>query len=257
MWYQLLSYIKFCIKSTNKHGVHSPFVYDFVTKCLYNKSSFEDYSAINSYIQKLRSTKTLLHVTDLGAGSRVFKTDIRSVSSIAKHAGTSLKEAKLLYRISNHFKPLSILELGTSLGIATHALSFGSTNAQVTTIEGCRNITKFTKTQFELLHLDTVNVINNRFNTVLPRLVSNAYDLIFFDGHHEKDATLTYFEILLPTAHNNSIWILDDIYWSKEMTEAWKIIKQHPEVTVTIDVFQFGLVFFRKEQAKEDFVIRI
>ena len=68
---------------------------------------------------------------------------------------------------------------------------------------------------------------------------------------------MNYFEILLPTITNETVWIFDDIHWSEEMEEAWKIIKKHPKVTVTIDTFQWGLVFFRKEQEKEHFVIRI
>ena len=40
------------------------------------------------------------------------------------------------------------------------------------------------------------------------------------------------------------------------MEEAWEIIKKHPKVTVTIDTFQWGIVFFRSEQVKEDFIVR-
>ena len=81
------------------------------------------------------------------------------------------------------------------------------------------------------------------------------WKLIYFDGNHSKKATLAYFEILLSTATNDSVWIFDDIHWSKDMEEAWKIIQNHPKVTVTIDTFQWGLVFFRQEQMKEHFII--
>ena len=40
------------------------------------------------------------------------------------------------------------------------------------------------------------------------------------------------------------------------MEEAWAAIKAHTKVTVTIDLFHFGLVFLRKEQQREDFVLR-
>ena len=66
-----------------------------------------------------------------------------------------------------------------------------------------------------------------------------------------------YFEALLPKATNDTVFIFDDIYWSKGMTEAWETIKQHPKVTVTVDTFFWGFVFFRKEQAKEHFTIRL
>ena len=37
MLYTLKSYIKFLLTSTNEHGVHSPFVYSLLTKCIYKK----------------------------------------------------------------------------------------------------------------------------------------------------------------------------------------------------------------------------
>jgi predicted O-methyltransferase YrrM len=76
------------------------------------------------------------------------------------------------------------------------------------------------------------------------------------DGNHRKDATLNYFEWCLPKLSQNSIMIFDDIYWSKGMKEAWAQIKAHPEVSVSIDLFWIGLVFVRKGQVKEDFIIR-
>ncbi len=86
---------------------------------------------------------------------------------------------------------------------------------------------------------------------------SATFDLIYFDGNHQKSATLQYFESLLPTAHNDSVFIFDDIHLSEEMEDAWKEIKKHPKVQVTIDTFYLGLVFFRREQAKEHFKIRL
>jgi len=83
-----------------------------------------------------------------------------------------------------------------------------------------------------------------------------SYSLIYFDGNHSKQATLDYFELLLPTITNDSVWIFDDIHWSTGMEEAWEIIKSHPKVKVTIDTFQWGIVFFRSEQEKEHFTIR-
>lgn len=85
----------------------------------------------------------------------------------------------------------------------------------------------------------------------------NTYSLVFFDGNHQKEATLRYFEKMLPLSHNNSVFIFDDIHWSREMEEAWEQIKVHPSVRVSIDTFQWGLVFFRREQAKEHFVVRV
>ena len=257
MTYQLTQYIKFLLKSTNQHGVHSPFVFGLVTQCFYDKTHYEAYNTILSYRKSLLKNNTKIKVKDLGAGSQVMKQEERSVSEIAKTAGTTNKRAKLLYRLTNYIKPKSILELGTSLGTATHAMNLGNTNAKITSIEGCPNTSAFSKKQLKIQDSKQINIVTGDFNDEIEKLSSNSYDLIFFDGNHQKEATLKYFETLLKTANNNSVFIFDDIYWSEGMTQAWEIIKKHPKVTITIDTFFWGLVFFRNEQDKEHFKIRI
>ncbi len=257
MFYQIKQYIKLLLKSTNQHGVHSPFVYNLVTKCFYDKTKYAAYSSILNYKKDLLKNKTKITVTDLGVGSHVMKQKERSISAMAKNAGSTYKRAKLLYRIVNYFEFEAILELGTSLGIATNAMHLANPKTNITTIEGCPNISEFTKENFKASRLENINVINDNFVDALKNLKPNTYDLIFFDGNHQKEATLDYFETSLETAHNDSVFIFDDIYWSKGMTEAWEAIKKHPKVTVTIDTFFWGFVFFRKEQVKEHFLVRV
>lgn len=257
MFYQVVEYIKFLLKSTNQHGVHSPFVFNLVTKCFYDTTYYGAYSKLSDYKKDLLKNNTKVKVTDLGVGSHATKQQHRSISEIAKNAGTSNARAKLLYKLSIYFKFENILELGTSLGIATHALSLGNPQAKITSIEGCPNISSFTRANFGKHHLNNINLITGDFNDALKDLSPQTFDLIFFDGNHQKEATIHYFESLMSTVHNDTVFIFDDIHWSQSMTEAWEIIKQHPQVTVTIDTFFWGFVFFRKEQLKEHFVIRL
>ncbi len=251
--YQILQYLKFLLTSTNQHGVHSPFVFDLVTKCLYDKTTYNDYALLKVYRKALLSNKEKIAITDFGAGSRRMKTTQRTIKDIAN----TLKRAKLLYRLVNYLKPSQILELGTSLGIATQAMALGNNEARVASIEGCPNVSKVAKQQLETFIIGNHTLKIGRFEAFLPSLKQSKWDLIFFDGNHQKEATLHYFEQFLPTINNDSLFIFDDIYWSKGMTEAWGVIKKHPKVTVTIDTFFWGLVFFRKEQAKENFKIRV
>lgn len=255
--HQIKSYIKFLIKSTNQHGVHSPFVYNLVTKCFYDKTNYDAYKSISNYKKQLLKNNTKITITDLGVGSLITKEKQRFVSEIAKNAGTTTKRAKLLYRLTAYFKPNSILELGTSLGIATHSMQLGNPETSIFSIEGCPNISNFTKTNFEKLQLKNIHLLNGDFSEEIKNIKHKTFNLIFFDGNHQKEATLSYFEALLQTANNDSVFIFDDIYWSKSMTEAWESIKQHPKVTITIDTFYWGFVFFRKEQQKEHFIIRV
>ena len=255
MWYSIISYFKFILSSTNQHGVHSPFVYDLVTKCFYDQTIYHAYSKLSNYRAHLLRNDSLVNVTDLGPGSRKTKTKQRQISEIAKTSGTTLRRCKLLFRLTQYLKPNHILELGTSLGIATNALALGNPKAKITSIEGCPNISTFTKQQLKN-HTNTT-ILTDDFNKHFQILKSQSFDLIFFDGNHTKEATIDYFNQLLPTAHNDSVFVFDDIYWSRGMTEAWEQIKKHPQVTVTIDTYFWGFVFFRKEQVKEHFKIRV
>ena len=257
MIYKINQYIKFLFKSTNQHGVHSPFVYHLITKCFYDKTNYSAYKQIKQYKQNVLANSNTIEVTDFGAGSHVANNNTRKVSQIAKNAGTTTRRAKLLFRLTQYFKCNTILELGTSLGIATHAMSLGHPESKITTIEGCPNISKFSEDNFKNLKLSNIEIIIGNISEIIQNLKSNTYDLIFFDGNHQKDATIHYFEILLSTTHNDTVFIFDDIYWSKDMTEAWDTIIQHPKVTVSIDTFFWGFVFFRKEQQKEHFTIRL
>ena len=252
------SFLNFLWHSKNQHGVHSPFVFNLVTKCFYDKKSYPEYSILKNYRNSLLQNKNTIEVKDFGAGSRVFKSNTRAINQIAKNAGISSKRAELLFRIVNYFQPENILEIGTSLGLASAALALGNKKGRITTLEGCTNTMSIAKNQCQLQNLNNIEFVNTKFEAYLSNYILNTehYQLIYFDGNHSKKATLDYFELLLPTITNNTVWIFDDIHWSIAMEEAWGIIKKHPKVTVTIDTFQWGIIFFRSEQEKEHFVIR-
>ncbi|MGJ8551177.1 O-methyltransferase [Winogradskyella wichelsiae] len=255
--YQLKSYLKFLTKASNQHGVHSPFVYNFVTKCLYDTTTYEAYSTLKAYKKALKNSDTLLQVTDLGEGSKVLDTQHRQVRNMVRVSSSSKKEARLLYRLSKYFNFKNSLELGTSLGMGTYALSLANSEAQITTIEGCPNTSAFACSQLKQKNVTNVAFIIGDFNTIIPNLKDTHFDFIYFDGHHNKTATIHYFEALVSKTHNDSVFVFDDIYWSQGMTEAWEYIKAHDAVTVTVDTFHLGFVFFRKEQKKEHFKIRL
>ncbi|WP_434035373.1 O-methyltransferase [Formosa sp. 4Alg 33] len=257
MLYQIIQYLKFLKRSTNQHGVHSPFVYNLVTKCFYDKKGYQDYALLSSYKKALLYTKSTLQITDLGTGSVYTKSNTRPINTIAKNAGASLKHTKLLYRLTRYFQFNNSLELGTSLGVSTHAIALGNKKGKIISIEGCPNIAQFTSQNLKNNHVTNAEVLIGDFSEVIPKLNNNTLDFVLFDGNHNKTATLAYFELLLPKTHNDTVFIFDDIYWSQGMTEAWEIIKNHAKVKVTIDTFQYGFVFFRQEQVKEHFTIRL
>lgn len=263
MLFQIKSYLKFLWHSKNEHAVHSPFVFTLITKCFYDRKLKPEYPLLKEYRKALLENKNTIEVTDFGAGSKVFKSNTRKIAKIAKTAGITRKRAQLLFRITSYFQPDIILEIGTSLGLATSALALGSqklvTKTQITTLEGCPETAKIAQEQLEKFGLTNVEFVVTEFSAYLEKVnsLSEHFSLIYFDGNHQKKATLEYFDLLLSTITNDTVWIFDDIHWSPEMEDAWETIKKHPKVTVTIDTFQWGFVFFRQEQPKEHFIIRV
>ncbi|RXP47088.1 class I SAM-dependent methyltransferase [Lutibacter sp. HS1-25] len=258
MWFKIKSYFHFLIKSTNQHGVHSPFVYHLVTNCFYKKTNTSHLKIFKKVKNWLHLNKTTITVSDFGKGSKVFKSNQRKVAEIAKIAGISNKKAFLLMRICTYFNFENILEIGTSVGLGTAAISIGNNTAKITTLEGCKNTAAVAQKVFEQFNFNNIKCIVGNFDNTLPLITKNKQlDLVYFDGNHQKEPTLNYFNECLKAAHNNTVFIFDDINWTKEMQETWEIIKNHPKVSVTIDTYFWGFVFFRKEQKKEHFTIRI
>jgi predicted O-methyltransferase YrrM len=257
-WFKIRSFIAFLLASTNKHGVHSPFVYNLVTKCFNGHTNPAKMKAFHKIQKSLYSNKNSITITDYGKGSSVFKSNERKVSDIAKIAGTNKQKSALLLRMVDYFSPQNMLEIGTSVGLGTSVLSIGNPEAKIVTLEGCNNTVEVAKELFSKNHLNNIQLVVGNFNETLSVVLANKqYDLIYFDGNHQKEPTLQYFNQCLKTVHNNSVFIFDDINWSPQMQLTWKEIKNHPKVTITINTFFWGIVFFRKEQKKQHFTIRV
>ncbi len=258
VWFKIRSFIAFLLASTNKHGVHSPFVYDLVTKCFNTQTNPAKMEALNRIQRSLFSNKNSITITDYGKGSLVFKSNDRKVSDIAKIAGINKKKSALLLRMVDYFNTKNILEIGTSVGLGTSVLSIGNPDAKIVTLEGCKNTADIANELFKTNQLNNIQLVVGNFNETLSIVLADKqYDLIYFDANHQKEPTLQYFNQCLKTVHNNSIFIFDDINWSPEMQLAWQEIKSHPKVTITINTFFWGMVFFRKEQKKQHFTIRV
>jgi len=251
-------FLKHRLTAKSRHGTHSPFVYKLVDEVIYDFSSKSDYHDIEEQRKKLLNDDTRITVTDLGAGSHLNKNRTKAIKDIAKNALKTPRLAQLIYRLAKHNNPSGIIELGTCLGITTAYLSKACPEADIVSIEGCPETAKKAYQNFQDLELDNVELQVGNFDELLPKIIEEAtqLDFVYIDGNHRKDATLNYFNWCLPKVHENSLLIFDDIYWSTGMKEAWQEIKNHPEVTVTIDLFWIGLVYFKKGQAKEHFKIK-
>jgi predicted O-methyltransferase YrrM len=252
-------YLLHRIKAKNRHGLHSPFVYRLADEVIYDFIAKKIYAEIENLRKALLSDNRIINITDLGAGSAVKKSNKKKISEIARNSLKAPKLAQLLYRLVAEMKPANIIELGTCLGITTIYLQKAAPDARVLTLEGCPETAAVAQNIIENADCKHVKLIKGNFDDTLPEAIAKlpALDFVFVDGNHQKEATLKYFNWCMPKVHENSLLIFDDIYWSDGMKEAWQQIKADPRVTVTIDLFWIGLIFFRKGQAKENFMLKI
>jgi predicted O-methyltransferase YrrM len=254
-------YLHYYITAANGkgHGIHSPFVFEFISEILNDDRHFYVYERVEKLRQELLRKNDKLQITDFGAGSGSGATNQRSIQSIARHAAKPRKLGQLLFRLVQYYQPLNVLELGTSLGLTTAYLAAAKSSAKVTTIEGSEAIAKEAAYHFHVLNLQNIKQVTGNFDEVLlPVLMRlKAVNFAFIDGNHRLHPTLQYFEQLVPYTDEYSIMVFDDIHWSREMEQAWETIKADDRVRLSIDLFFIGLVFFRKDfKEKQHFVIR-
>ncbi|MEO5888863.1 MAG: class I SAM-dependent methyltransferase [Ferruginibacter sp.] len=239
--------------------MHSPFVFDFIKNVLNDRKKYDCYTEIENQRHQLKADSRLIEVEDFGAGSAVIKTNKRVVKNIANSSLKPKKYAQLLFRMVRYYKPVTIVELGTSFGITSAYLSQGNQNANLFTCEGAGSIAAIAQETFDSLQIKNIEMIKGDFAKTLPLLFSRIgkVDFAFADGNHRKAPTLQYFQQLLACSTSSTIFVFDDIHWSAEMEDAWSVIQQDAAVTLTIDLFFIGLVFINPDfKVKQHFTIR-
>jgi predicted O-methyltransferase YrrM len=259
-------YLRYYLTASNGkgHGMHSPFIFHFITKVLNDKTDYPEYTQVEALREKLKGDHTILKIEDMGAGSAGGHPAERTVASVASRAAKPKKFGQLLYRMVQAYQPSTILELGTSLGITSCYLALARPAARLVTMEGAKAVAAKARENFSSLQLPGITLVEGNFDhTLLKTLQELAVenptplDLVFVDGNHRREPTERYFNSLLPYLHNDTILVFDDIHWSREMEQAWHTIQSHPAVRCTVDLFFIGLVFFRQEfREKQHFSIR-
>ena len=249
----VLEYIKYRLNAKYLHGVHSPFVYDFMKNAMGINIKEQHQKEILQCISNVNSNKKEIIVQDYGAKSKKLRGK-RSVREIFKTSSSYGRNALLLYRISNYFKPKRILELGTSIGIGSLHLHLGYPSAHITSVEGCQETFNLAKQNLESTNIE---LMNSTFYDYIKSLNEESFDLIFIDGHHDGEALKYYLKLLSDYIHNDTIIVLDDIRWSKSMFNAWNKIKLEKKYHLSMDFFRMGVLMKRPQQEKEHFILKL
>jgi predicted O-methyltransferase YrrM len=271
-------YYYFTASNGKGHGIHSPFVFDFVLNVLNDRGPYPAWTAIEELRGRLLRDRRLLAIEDMGAGSAYAggagaegagdpgvrprnenaAVRMRSVGDIARRAAKPARLGQMLFRIAHHYRPATVLELGTSLGLSTAYLAAGASGARVISIEGSGSIREAAAENLHSLGL-APELVKGNFDEVLEPLLRRIgpVGLAFVDGNHRYEPTLRYFHMLMTQMSAGAVLIFDDIHWSADMERAWAAIRADSRVYMTIDLFFIGLVFLRDEfKVKQDFTIR-
>jgi predicted O-methyltransferase YrrM len=257
MKHGIKGFLKYKLFSRHRcgHGIHSPFVFELVTKVFRSRGNKKDIELANAIRQVMLSDKRIIKRAAFGANG--IAEEIKAGRFVAQSSVTP-KYGKLLYNLVAYYKPETILELGTAAGISAIYMALGNPNAKLVTVEGCRETAMIAQENFNRVGVKNATLVNAPFEEVLPLVFFDLkkIDMAFFDGNHTQDATLSYFERCLLYTYENSVFVFDDIHWSPDMEEAWEKIKQNDKVTVSVDLYRMGLVFFRSGIEKQHFIIR-
>ncbi len=256
-FFQLKKFLDYKLNAVGKHSLHSPFVYRLNKEVLQQKTNEEAFNKIESLRSGLLLDNRVITINDYGAGSSVDASPKRSIRDMAKSGLSDAKFSKTLFHLSKFIQARTIVELGTSFGINALYLSESSLEGTVYSFEGCSETQEVAKQVIESAKVKNIHLIDGNIDKTLPDFVSSKQkiDLVYFDANHQYQPTMDYFNLLQPFSHQHSVFVIDDIYWSKEMTRAWKKLKQHPAVTLSIDIFDAGLLFFNNEFSKENHII--
>jgi predicted O-methyltransferase YrrM len=253
-------FLKYRLKADTRYKVHSPFVFDLINKVFRDKNYYADFEELDAFVNRLKEDDNAVETTDFGAGAgdNGYRVYLKPLSKIVKERSHTIPRLHLLYNLARYFKPQTMLEFGTAAGVSTIYLKKGLPESKMITMEGCPGLSAIARDNFNKLKLKNIEVANGNFDVMLDDVLNGfkKLDFVFFDGNHRKEPTLRYFNHCMEKAHEESVFIFDDIHWSKGMEHAWNTIKADERVRITVDIFWFGMVFFKKGVAKQNFVIK-
>lgn len=240
------------------YDVHSPFVSQLVRSMLEDHRWFYVFSDVAGLREVIKHNRKMIPQSSFGAGSQVISKKRVTISEIGKRVAIDEGNGQLLFRLVHFLNPKYLLEMGTSLGLSAIYQAAGAQEGELISIEGSSEIAQLARQHTHGLGYKNIKILNGSFEDQLPSAIRHfpRLDYVYLDGDHRLTPTLSYFETCLPHLHSESAFVVADIYWSGEMMEVWEQLKAHPSVTLSLDFYDFGILFFRKEQRqKEHFVL--
>lgn len=251
-----IDYLTHRLSAKTRHGTHSPFVYKLTDEVIYDFSEKKPYLAVEQQRKKLLNDDRRVVLDGLAVHPNFSKRRGIPVKQLVKMLLKKPKVDQLIFRLMVNQQPESILELGTSLGVTTAYLSKGAPKSSVVTVEQHSILGDMAGYPSSVLALDNVEMLNLNLEQLRAKMAFEVVDVICINSALPEDMVLQYFEFCTTIVNQRSMVIIDSIYLNERRKAIWTAIKHHSKVTVTIDLFWIGLVYFKTDQAEEHFKIK-
>lgn len=252
--YPFLSYLNYWLKKEDKYSLQSPLLFNtYLGLTNFISSRKENDLEIEIYRESLLKSDEIIEVTDYGAGSKSVNTTYRKVSDITKFSTSSRKFAQLYQYFCSLTPATTVLELGTCVGISSRYLS-KVTLGNLFSFEGSEEIARVAKPNYGF---ENITIQVGELRETLPKTLAKlqGVDFVLIDATHTYEGTIEYFDQILKKVHPNSIVAIGDIHWSKEMEKAWEEIKHRPEVRLSLDFYECGILYFNYPGEKADYIL--
>lgn len=233
------AFLKFYWAATTKYKIHSPFAFQFLTEVLEDNRYYHFFGVIETYRRNLLANSELIPT---GSGQR-------TINALTKSGELEETYGQVLFKAVHLYKPDTIVEIGTGLGISTLYQATPASSTKVFTFETNTTLTKKTQQFFRQLMRKNITIINNKNETTLEEtlLKIGSIDFVFFN-HFEVNKGIELFETILKFAQTNTIIAFRTPYGNPLRTQLWEQLKKHPSVRMSIDIFGLGFLFFRSQQ---------
>ena len=263
--FRMGSYVRYLFRSGNTmgYGIHSPHLFNIARVIVPETAKYYCYSRIEQERNTLLRRRDEVEVVDFGTGGQgkggngVGK---RIVGDMARKSLKSRAEAQLLFRLVNFEQAEMIVELGTCLGLTTAYLAAPRPESEVWTFEGSEALLEIARGVWKRLGMSNIRAVSGNIDETLAATAEKwekTVDFAFIDANHSYEATVRYFDLLAAHAGEKSVFVVDDIRWSKEMWQAWETIGERDAVTARMDLGTMGLVFFDNYLPKQVFTLRM
>jgi predicted O-methyltransferase YrrM len=252
--HRIISYFSYWLNALGKHSLQAPFIYKLYTETIVGKTSRDKFQPYRQLKSDLSKSDELIENINLGANSKVQNGKIQKLGKLVRDGTSEDKKSQLLFRLAAYNDAKTIVELGTSIGINSCYLS-DIPGAQVHTFEGSGLLALKAQEVFSKFNKSNIHLIEGNIDTTLPHFLTTtrSVDFAFIDANHRYAPTINYYQQLKSVAHGGSVFVFDDIFWSEEMTKAWHQIIAEPEVTLSIDLFDLGIIFFLEDMPKQHY----